>query len=84
MADRLASLPPLAVRSTKAAVQRYVSLIVQTVLPFSLAAEGFVMDTDDAKEARKAFAEKRPPTFTGMDDMGREQAAARAMAASAD
>jgi enoyl-CoA hydratase len=81
IADRLAALPPLAVRSTKAAIQRYVSLIVQTVLPFSLAAEGFVLDTDDAQEARTAWAEKRPPNFTGLDDMARTQAEARAAAA---
>jgi enoyl-CoA hydratase len=75
IADRIASGPPLAIRSTKAAVQRYVDLIVRTVIPFSLAAEGLVSHSDDSAEARSAWAQRRMPVFTGLDARARGGAA---------
>lgn len=39
VANRIAAGAPMAVRSTKAAINRYMSLVVNEVLPFSLAAE---------------------------------------------
>lgn len=72
IARRLADGPPLAIRSTKAIIQRYVSLFVNEILPCSLATEGFVVDTDDAREAMTAWSERRPPEFTGTDARYRE------------
>lgn len=77
IADRLAAGPPLAIRSTKASIQRYVNLIVDAVQPFSVAVEGFVFNSDDVEEAMAAWREKRPPNFTGMDALARSHEVAR-------
>jgi enoyl-CoA hydratase len=65
LASRIAAGPPVAVRSTKASINRYMSLIVNEVLPFSLAAELFCYKSEDHKESVAAFMEKRPAKFTG-------------------
>ena len=65
MASRFAAGPPMAVRSTKMAVNRYLSLVANEVLPFSLAAESICFRTEDSAEAVRAFMEKRPAQYTG-------------------
>lgn len=65
LAGRIASGPPMAVRSTKASINRYMSLIVNEVLPFSLAAEMVCYKSEDHKESVAAFIEKRPAKYTG-------------------
>jgi enoyl-CoA hydratase/carnithine racemase len=65
LASRIAAGPPMAVRSTKASINRYMSLIVNEVLPFSLAAEFVCYKSEDHKESAAAFMEKRPAKYTG-------------------
>jgi enoyl-CoA hydratase len=65
LAGRIASGPPVAVRSTKASINRYMSLIVNEVLPFSLAAEFWCYGSEDHKESVAAFMEKRPAKYSG-------------------
>lgn len=65
LAERIAAGPPIAVRSTKASINRYTSLIVNEVLPFSLAAEFWCYGSADNKESVAAFMEKRPAKYTG-------------------
>ncbi len=65
IAARLAAGPPLAVRSTKASINRFMIQVANEVLPFSLAVETVTLQSEDAAEAQRAFLEKRPAQFTG-------------------
>jgi len=65
IASRLAAGPPVAVRSTKASINRSMLQVAHEVLPYSLAAETVSMGTEDAAEAQRAFLEKRPLYFAG-------------------
>ena len=63
-----AALPPgapFAVQSSKMAVNKYIKMVSNLVLPLSLHAEEVSMTKDDHREAVKAFQEKREPKFTG-------------------
>jgi enoyl-CoA hydratase len=65
IATRLAAGPPVAIRTTKASINRFMAQVANEVLPFSLAVETIAMNTEDAAEAQRAFMEKRPASFTG-------------------
>lgn len=65
IARRLAAGAPFAVQSSKMAVNKYIKMISNLVLPLSLHAEEVSMTKDDHREAVKAFQEKREPKFTG-------------------
>ncbi len=65
MARRLAAGAPFAVQSSKIAVNKYIKMVSNLVLPLSLHAEEVSMTKDDHREAVKAFQEKREPKFTG-------------------
>ena len=47
------------------AINTYMRMISNLVLPLSLSLEGRSMASADHREAVKAFQEKRPPTYTG-------------------
>jgi enoyl-CoA hydratase len=64
-AHRLAAGAPLALRSTKAAVNASLKAEARLAFDPALEAEVGTFATDDHREALAAFAEKRPPRFTG-------------------
>jgi enoyl-CoA hydratase len=65
LAARLAAGPSLAISASKMAVNGYMRMVSNLVLPLSLSLEGRTMASQDHREAVKAFQEKRPATFSG-------------------
>lgn len=65
LARELADGPSLAIRWTKASVNKLVRDRLNMILDSSLAFETMSMMSQDHKEAAKAFVEKRKPAFTG-------------------
>ena len=61
----LAERSPIASRLTKRGITRATSIDLQTHVRYELANIRRAFDTQDAQEARKAFFEKRQPTFHG-------------------
>lgn len=64
-AAELASMPPYALRATKASVNRVVHWMTNLVLEPSLAWEKISMMSEDHQEALRAREEKRPGEYTG-------------------
>jgi enoyl-CoA hydratase len=62
-ADQLAAGPAEAISASKVPINHYIRMISNLVLPLSLSLEGETIRSQDAKEAQRAFVEKRPPTF---------------------
>ena len=65
LAERIAALSPLAVRSAKAAVNAAQELPLSAGLAVERKAFFALFATEDQKEGMAAFAEKRPPRWTG-------------------
>jgi enoyl-CoA hydratase len=65
LADRLAAGPSLAISASKVAVNQYMKMVSNVVLPLSLKLEEGTMATEDFREAVLAFAEKREPKYKG-------------------
>ena len=65
VAEKLASGPPKAISASKVAVNAYLRSVSSLVMPLCLRAEELTMQTEDHREAVKAFQEKRPPKFVG-------------------
>lgn len=65
VARTLASLAPLAVQGTKAALNRIVRDRVEVALDYGLWAEAVTFLSEDHAEATAAFMQKRPARFTG-------------------
>jgi enoyl-CoA hydratase len=65
VADRLAAGPSLAISASKVAINQYIKMVSNLVLPYSFAMEIQTFQSADAKEAAIAFQEKREPTFRG-------------------
>ena len=65
LAEKIASLPPLAVQGTKAALNRLLGQRAGEVLELSLQLEAMTMATQDVLEAATAFIEKRPGVYRG-------------------
>jgi len=64
-ADRLAAGPSLAISASKVPINQYIRMVSNLLLPLSLALEGATMRSEDAREAQRAFVEKRAPSFSG-------------------
>jgi len=65
LADRITANPPLAVRATKELVYRSLDMPLAEALRLTSFFSLVTRSTDDAKEASRAFMEKRPPEFKG-------------------
>lgn len=65
MAATLAALPPAAVRLNKKGIRLGMGSELDSQRRYEELAAASLRQTDDAKEARAAFAEKRDPVFTG-------------------
>ena len=65
LAARLAAGPGLAISASKMAINGYMRMVSNLVLPLSRSLEGRTMSSADHREAVAAFQEKRPPTYTG-------------------
>ena len=65
LAEELANGPALAIRWTKASVNKLIRERMNLILDTSLAYEGVSMLSEDHREAAKAFVEKRAAHFQG-------------------
>jgi enoyl-CoA hydratase len=64
-ARSLADGPQAAIRWTKLTVNQHLKQSLNAVLDVGVAVEHLASETEDCKEAMRAFAEKRKPKFTG-------------------
>jgi enoyl-CoA hydratase len=76
MARRLERGPRLAIEWTKKSVNIFVQQVCNSVLPASIALEGLTFNTEDHREAIRAFLAKEPPVF-GQSANDRGDAACR-------
>jgi enoyl-CoA hydratase/carnithine racemase len=65
MAHDLSKLAPIAVRAIKEAVIRGLSMDTPNAIQFANTIGVLTRYTEDAREGPRAFAEKRPPVYTG-------------------
>lgn len=65
MAEELNALPPLAVRWTKLAVNKWIKHQLNLILDASIAYEMLSINSRDHREAAQAFIEKRKPSYKG-------------------
>lgn len=65
LAEKIASNAPLSVKAAKQAVIMGMDLPLEHAISFSQLLWGILRDTEDRKEGFTAFAEKRPPVWTG-------------------
>ena len=65
LAGRIAALPPVAVIAAKEAVNRAQELSLEAGLEFERRNFFLLFATEDKQEGMAAFAEKRPPTWSG-------------------
>lgn len=65
LAEAIAANPPRAVRAAREAVRRGIEMPLEEGLRLEQALADPLRDSEDAKEARAAFAEKRAPVWTG-------------------
>lgn len=65
LAERIAGLPPLAVKGTKRALNRVMQQRAGEVFEYSLALEQITLLSADIREAVASFKEKRKPDYKG-------------------
>jgi enoyl-CoA hydratase len=65
LAERIASLPPVAVQGTKRSLNRVMQQRAGEVFEYSLALEQISLLSSDIREAVNAFKEKRKPVYKG-------------------
>lgn len=66
LAQRIAELPPLAVRFAKRAINRGMQTDLDSGLEYERYAAAMIIDSEDRKEGMRAFVEKRKPVFKGI------------------
>lgn len=65
MANSIAKLPPLAVKMNKRGLRQSMQADLNSQLRYEDLASAFLRETEDHKEAVKAFLEKREPVYKG-------------------
>jgi enoyl-CoA hydratase len=65
LADRIAAMPPLAVRAAKRSVLAAAELPLSAGLRAERQAFFDLFATNDQREGMRAFMDKRPPVWTG-------------------
>jgi enoyl-CoA hydratase len=65
VAERMASLAPLAVRQAKRAIRQGLHRDLATAMQLEIEAYNRLVGTDDRREGMRAFNEKRTPNFKG-------------------
>ena len=65
MASSIAKLPPLAVQMNKRGLRQAMNADLSSQLQYEALATAYLSDTEDHKEAIKAFREKRDPIYKG-------------------
>jgi enoyl-CoA hydratase len=65
LAARVAAMPPLAVRAAKESVKQAYELSLAAGLELERRSFFMLFASDDQREGMAAFAEKRPPTWSG-------------------
>jgi enoyl-CoA hydratase/carnithine racemase len=65
LADRIASMPPLAISMAKRAVYQGQMSSLRSHLDYISSQVALLSETEDHREAAKAFLEKRKPVFSG-------------------
>ena len=65
LCDRIIKVPPLVQWVGKRIMRAALDSTLETTMVLTSNAGGILNGSEDAKEARRAFAEKRPPVFKG-------------------
>jgi enoyl-CoA hydratase len=65
IAERLSAGAPQAIAASKMAINAYLRSVSSMIMPICLKYEQLTMQTEDHREAVRAFREKRMPRFTG-------------------
>jgi len=65
LADKIAALPPIAIRQTKEVILAGADMSLETGITLERKAFDILFDTEDQKEGMRAFLEKRKPEFKG-------------------
>ena len=65
LAQRIAKMPPLAIRFAKRTINRGLQTDLDSGLEYERYAAAMLIDSEDRKEGMRAFVEKREPVFKG-------------------
>ena len=66
LCDRIIAMPPLVQWTSKRIMRAALDSTLETTMVLTSNAGGILQNSDDAKEARRAFVEKRKPNFRGV------------------